>query len=1022
MSAVTLDLMEQGKQHANDERIEEALALFDEALTLHRASLGNTPSDSDLNDLGRILTNRALALEQLGRHEEMRSCIEEAVRIRRRLIGAGHEEWRHFLLNGLRISIDACRHLGDERAALMKLRHAARVARRLLNRTSEFFYMSLKTIVECAHADIDSSDHAAAEKLLDDAIRVALKWDTGTLDCCERDLIASAYIARHRCLEELGRCADAADAAAQAVALARGNHDATLCEALQAEAESLEHLGRFADALERLREIDRLFATNVAASFHDDAAVSLVAGRILARQKRYAEAIEWHETKLESIRMVTIARACCEAERTAALVDIHLAIADCRSAINDPGAVEHYRAAISLISSDSDDSVSGGITDFLVAAYQKLAKALAATGSRREAADVLAEARQAAAAHGAGPATLADLAITEAGLCSGLREDERAGRLLDEVVTELRAAGEDELQQLLAQALFARADLRGYQSRWVEALDDASRALAIWDRIGDGDDVEIAETIGRAWLQRADLLARLRNHEAALHAVDQAITRLRANKEYACALGRALNLRGDVLERVGRCSEAAASHDEAITCFEAAGETASLATAMADRAFSLLHVKRTGEAIELLRRADQLWLSLRMPDDATLDPLHVRALELLADSLARQGDLAGCLDVRERAVVALRAADAKASTLGDGLFQTAVALSRLDRDVEAIELYDEAIEMLLSREGVEARETLARALGWRGISLEDLGRFAEAADSFAAASDEWLALWEETHDEAALLEHLESRGDSARCIAFGGDSPAALDMLAKLDEEIAALEQNDAVVRLRCLCLMSGGYACEVLGDHCASAQRFGEAARIAARQYDQAGDSAFRCEANDARIAAAFRLVNAGHADVAAEMLEVALREACALVADRDEAHVRKLAEVHFVRGCAFEALDDCVASLEAFDEALESWLALAESGDADAKRAASNAYATRAIPLHHLGRVEEAIESASRAVELAREVYADRPLPRHIESLACAIEQKADLLEAVGKAPLAGWHRSEAKRLRSELEHDDE
>lgn len=340
---------------------------------------------------------------------------------------------------------------------------------------------------------------------------------------------------------------------------------------------------------------------------------------------------------------------------------------------------------------------------------------------------------------------------------------------------ELRRAVTGEDDPGIARILQNLAEVARSRGQTERAEELHRRALELHRRLLGGEHPDTARTL----VGLAALEAEHGDHAAARGHLLQALANLEKSlgPDHPEVVATLSDLAA-VAAAAGDLEEAERRYREALERAEKAGDLPPerRAALLVHLAEVLRRAGRGPEAVELLEQALEL-----LPEDGRPSALRARVENDLGVNLFATGDLERAAEVLGRAVERCRG-------LGDVPPELAVAaranlagvLTALGRHAEAAGLLDEALA--LERRGRNDPRELARLLNDRAVALFDLGRRAEAADTFREA-----------------LEAAER--------AFGPEDPALAPHLTNLATALRALGREEEAARVEARLRALGGDA-----------------------------------------------------------------------------------------------------------------------------------------------------------------------------------------------------------------------
>lgn len=1006
-----LALMERGKALANEGHLDDALAAYDEALCAQRQLLTTTSEHATRNDLGRILTNQAMALQELSRNEEALAAAREAIRIRRDLLAEGHEQYRQYLSNALRITARAWVALGDPVKADAALRRAVVSAKKAARRDPEHLERYVGSVLERVRLLARSGQFDAALHDLDAAMTfIRSREDRLQDEAVEpyHDLL----VERHTTFEAMGNCRAACEAADFAVKFAREkNRTDLLIRALVCRADSFVCLNERGRAIDLLQEaVDLSNSSDTSAGEH--AWLLLHLGSVCESAERWLEAIDSYTHAIDMFRtpMTCGIVAGWVSELASALVRR----GDCYINVDPALAVDDLRDALAIW----DKLPPENLID-IVRAKGRLSAALCRQGQHSEAAALAFDAAELLSALGFDDeeacSLYSQLVCSGASCAVACGDIDAALTRIDGAIATTRASQRPFPSSALAELYVARAEALVAATRAAQGVQDTTVAIALLR--GDSGNVS-SDQLAMALHRRAALNSDSGEPDLALRDIDECISMLRAGTDadevsQRRSLVQALRIRADILEQAGRCAEAAGTYDEAISASRCWPPSEFTAEVLHGRGITLRHVGRIDECVAVLEQSVATYESVGGSAEARSETIAD-----LADALAASGEMNRAIENYERAL-AIAAGDDTAGALALKIrLDYGIALSRVDRDAEALVALDAFVEAAEANGSPAWRERLARAHHWRGASLETLHRCAEAADAFGAEAAMYERIDRSSADPDTRAHQLEALGQRATSLVHAGREDDAVSVIRYALREVED-DDSPAAMSLKGRLFQSLGNVMQTLEDCEEAAKAFWEATCALDRAYRITGDHAPRCHANDARLRFAQEMLHLGYVDDALQATARALAEANELARDGDRSHLATVAEAMYVTALARDAANDAAGSLESVDEAIGRWTALAEAGDNEALRALSKACAHRAHVLVELGRFDEAEDSARQSTDWAQRLAGE--IPADVEHLAHMHEHRADILDSVGKPNIARWHRAEAEELRRRDKQSD-
>ena len=301
----------------------------------------------------------------------------------------------------------------------------------------------------------------------------------------------------------------------------------------------------------------------------------------------------------------------------------------------------------------------------------------------------------------------------------------------DEVVRRFGESRSPEVCQLVAMALFCKAEALGELNRPEEALaayEEAGR------RFGEDDTEVHVEMVASALFSKGVTLAELDRTEEALAVYEEVVRRFEKSEETALLemVARALFNKGFVLGRLNRADEELAAYQEVVHRF---GECRSpevlepVAASLFCKGAALVALNRQEEA---LAAYDEVGRRLGESDTE----LH---LALLARAIVNKGVVLGELNRTQESLAVFDEAVRRfeesetpdhLEIVAKALVNKGAVLGELDRIEEELLAYEEVLRRFGESETPALLELVAIARTYRGMTLGNLGRTEEARAAF----------------------------------------------------------------------------------------------------------------------------------------------------------------------------------------------------------------------------------------------------------------------------------------------------
>ncbi len=281
-----------------------------------------------------------------------------------------------------------------------------------------------------------------------------------------------------------------------------------------------------------------------------------------------------------------------------------------------------------------------------------------------------------------------------------LQEQDPEGSLAtwDEVVRRFGEIRSPEVFQLVAMALFCKAEALGELGRPEEALAGYEEALAVYEEAGWGfgeDDTEVhVEMVASALLNKGITLAQLDRTEQAQVACQEVVNRFGEcpSPEILESVVAALFCKGVALAALNRPEEALAAYGDVerrLGESETEFHLGLLARALFRKGVALGELGRTKESLAVYEEVVR-----RFEESETAD-----TLEMVAKALVNKG----------------------------------AALGELDRPEEELAAYEEVLRRFGESQTPDLLEAQAAALTYKGMALRDLGRVEESRAALEGA-------------------------------------------------------------------------------------------------------------------------------------------------------------------------------------------------------------------------------------------------------------------------------------------------
>ncbi len=318
--------------------------------------------------------------------------------------------------------------------------------------------------------------------------------------------------------------------------------------------------------------------------------------------------------------------------------------------------------------------------------------------------------------------------------------------------------------------------------------EDPEESLATWDevvrRFGESRSPEVCQLVAMALFCKAEALGELNRPEEALAAYEEAGRRFGEDdtEVHVEMVASALFSKGVTLAELDRTEESLAVFDEAVRRFEKSEETALLemvARALFNKGFVLGRLNRADEELAAYQEVVHRFGECRSPE----------VLEPVAASLFCKGAALVALNRQEEALAAydevgrrLGESDTELhlALLARAIVNKGVVLGELNRTQESLAVFDEAVRRFEESETPDHLEIVAKALVNKGAVLGELDRIEEEL----LAYEEVLRRFGES--ETPVLLELVAIARTYRGMTLGN--------LGRSEEGLAALE--DVVQRL----------------------------------------------------------------------------------------------------------------------------------------------------------------------------------------------------------------------------------
>ena len=313
-----------------------------------------------------------------------------------------------------------------------------------------------------------------------------------------------------------------------------------------------------------------------------------------------------------------------------------------------------------------------------------------------------------------------------------LQEEDSAESLAtwDEVVRRFGESRSPEVCQLVAMALFCKAEALGELGRPEEALAGYEEALAAYEeagrRFGEGDTEVDVEMVASALLNMGITLAELDRTEESLAVYEEVVRRFEKSEETALleTVADALVNKGVTLGRLNRRAEELAAYQEVVRRFggcSSADVLGPVAIALLYKGIALGGLNRTEGAISAYDEVGRRFGEFKTA-------VH---LEVVVKALFRKGVALGELDrteeslaVYEELIRRFEASDEPVhlEIVSKALVNKGAALGELDRTEEELAAYEEVLRRFGESETPALLELVAIARTYRGMTLGNLGR------------------------------------------------------------------------------------------------------------------------------------------------------------------------------------------------------------------------------------------------------------------------------------------------------------
>jgi len=370
-----------------------------------------------------------------------------------------------------------------------------------------------------------------------------------------------------------------------------------------------------------------------------------------------------------------------------------------------------------------------------------------------------------------------------------------------------------------AVARWARGNALVYLGQYEQALEDYSRACAIYSEQGE-DELAVA----RLQTNMVGVLKNLGRYDEALEMADAARDTLKpwGQSRYMATLE--MNV-GSTCRLLGHYQEALAAYERGSAIFAALGDQVQAARMDINRARTLVCLDRFREAEALLRAASRVFAE----EGKTLPAARVDLN--LGTFLSRQGHHRQALETYARARSAFDA-------LG---VETDVAVTDLYRtyDYLALNLLPEAMELAAEAQDTLARQGMPRyvalAAGNRAVAARKMGRYTEALAALLSARDFFA-------ERGALVEVARLDLERAICLRETGDLQAAVTVATEAMKVFAdhGLPLQTAHARLTLAdCLLALGEVDRAASLYLLALEALGEIPSLAWRAHNGLGQAA---------------------------------------------------------------------------------------------------------------------------------------------------------------------------------------